>query len=134
MELQVGVKVFLRNNEGKYLLVQRSLLKYPEVPNRWDAVGGRIDIGTPLLDNLAREVKEETSLTITSSPQLIAAQDILRTPGKHVVRLTYIATIEGEPKLSEENDAYGWYTVQEMKTLAGLDLYARDILPLLITE
>lgn len=60
MELQVGVKILLRNNEGKYLLVRRSSEKYPEVGHyQWDIVGGRIDPGFPLLDNLNREIKEE---------------------------------------------------------------------------
>lgn len=52
MELQVGVKVLLKNPEGKYLLVKRSNKKYPEVGATWDIVGGRIDPGLPLLENL----------------------------------------------------------------------------------
>jgi len=49
MELQVGVKILLKNSEGKYLLIRRSAEKYPEVGARWDIVGGRID-GEPKLD------------------------------------------------------------------------------------
>src|SRR5438045_4204831 len=99
MELQVGVKIILQNKEGKILLLERNLEKYPEVgkQNRWDIVGGRIDIGVPLLENLKREIFEETKLDLKAEPKLIAAQDILRVPGKHVVRLTYTANIEGEP-------------------------------------
>ena len=59
MELQVGVKVFLKNLQGKYLLVRRSPKKYPEVGALWDIVGGRINPGSPLLENLKREKKEE---------------------------------------------------------------------------
>src|SRR3989338_7224600 len=68
IELQVGVKILLRNNEGKYLLLKRSPEKYPEIGARWDIVGGRIDAGTPLIENLRREVKEETGLEISSEP------------------------------------------------------------------
>lgn len=128
-QLQVGVKVFLRNAEGKYLLLQRSVSKYPEIPNRWDIVGGRIEVGTPLLDNLTREVFEETGMKISSEPKLIAAQDILRTPDRHVVRLTYIAeTYDKKPMLSDENDDFGWYTVAEMRALIGVDIYAKEII------
>ena len=56
MELQVGVKVLLKNPEGKYLLLQRNIEKYPEMKNRshWDIVGGRINLGTELIANLKR--------------------------------------------------------------------------------
>jgi 8-oxo-dGTP pyrophosphatase MutT (NUDIX family) len=131
MELQVGVKVYLRNAEGKFLLLQRSLTKYPEVPNRWDIIGGRIDVGTSLLPNLDRELWEETGLKMSTVPKLIAAQDILRIPGRHVVRLTYIAeTNEIKPTLSDEHDDFGWFTVAEMQTMDGFDMYAKEILPL----
>lgn len=131
MELQVGVKVYLRNADGKFLLLQRSLTKYPEVPNRWDIVGGRIDIGTPLLANLEREVWEETGMKMIGEPKLIAAQDILRIPGRHVVRLTYIAdTHDTQPTLSDEHDDFGWFTVAEMQGMDDFDTYAKEVLRL----
>lgn len=37
--LQVGVKVLLGDNDGRYLLLRRSLEKYPEIKGRWDIVG-----------------------------------------------------------------------------------------------
>lgn len=130
--LQVGVKVLLKNKQGKYLLLKRSAKKYPEVNNLWDIAGGRIEPGTPLLENLRREVAEETGLILTSGPQLIAAQDILKNPKKHIVRLTYIADIEGEPVLDkEEHDEYKWLTLEEIKNLKGLDSYLKKILALL---
>lgn len=129
MILQVGVKAFLKNKEGKFLLIKRSPVKYPEVPNPWDIVGGRIDPGSPLLENLKREVAEETGLKIISEPRLISAQDILRIEGKHIVRLSYIAETEGEPVLdTSENTEYCWLTIDELKKQAGLDEYVREIL------
>ena len=130
MELQVGVKVLLKNKEGKFLLLKRNREKYPEMPTMdlWDIVGGRIVIGTPLLENLKREVKEETGLDLVDTPKLVAAQDILRLSAKHVVRLTYTATIEGEPKLDDDHVDYDWFTVEEMKKLPDLDIYFTEIL------
>lgn len=130
MELQVGVKILLRNSQGKYLLVRRSLEKYPEVgDHQWDIVGGRIDPGFPLLDNLKREIKEEIGLDLVNEPRLVAAQDILRISDRHVVRLTYVGEIHGEPKLDpDEHSEYGWFTLHEMKNLQGLDLYFKEIL------
>ncbi|KKU68198.1 MAG: ADP-ribose pyrophosphatase [Parcubacteria group bacterium GW2011_GWA2_47_16] len=120
MILQVGVKVFLKNQEGKYLLIKRSPVKYPDVKDPWDIVGGRIDSGSPLLENLKREVKEETGLEITSEPRLLAAQDIIPNSEKHVVRLTYVADTKGEPVLdTSENTEYKWVTIEGGKNKTG---------------
>jgi len=129
MILQVGVKIFLQNEEGKYLIVHRSAAKYPEVKDPWDIVGGRMNPGLPLFENLKREVREETQLEIISAPRLIAAQDILRGAEKHVVRLSYIGETRGEPKLdTEENDAYKWVSINEMRSQPDLDRYVKEII------
>ncbi|MGC9968725.1 MAG: NUDIX hydrolase [Minisyncoccia bacterium] len=128
MELQVGVKAFLKNKDGKYLLVRRSSEKYPEVGAKWDIVGGRIIPGTPLLLNLKREIKEEVNLDLTETPKLVAAQDILRVPGRHVVRLTYSGNIDGQPKLNDDHTEYGWFIIEEIKKLENLDAYFKELL------
>ena len=127
IELQVGVKILLANAQGKYLLMRRSPIKYPET-QKWDIPSGRIDPGSTLMDNLAREVREETGLAIIGTPRLIAAQDILKNPERHVVRLTYVGSTEGEPVLSEEHTEYGWYTVSEMTALDSLDSFVKKII------
>lgn len=130
MELQVGVKILLKSSEGKYLLVRRSPEKYPEVgKHQWDIVGGRIDPGIPLLENLRREIKEEIGMDIEKEPKLIAAQDILRIPGRHVIRLSYIGEANGEPKVdNEELIESRWLTIEEIKKLDGLDIYFKELL------
>ena len=129
MEIQVGVKVLLKNSEGKYLLVRRSPKKYPEVGSVWDIVGGRINPGSPLLENLKREVKEEVNLDLVKAPKLIAAQDILRVAGRHVVRLTYLGEIEGEPKIDEEHSEFGWFSLEEIKKMGEeIDNYFKELL------
>ena len=131
--LQVGVKILLKNSENKYLLVRRNPKKYPEIGPKWDIVGGRIDIGTPLLENLQREVKEETALEIIGTPRLISGQDILgieRFPGRHVVRLTYVGNTAGTPVIDEESLEWKWFTESEIKALplAELDKFFVEIL------
>ena len=126
MELQVGVKVLLKNLEGKFLLIRRSPEKYDS--DKWDIPGGRIDPGSDLLKNLVREVKEETGLEMTSIPKLIAAQDIMASEERHVVRLTYLGSAEGEPQLSDEHTEYKWMTLPRMRKLQNLDRYLKTIL------
>ena len=52
MQLQVGVKILLKNREGKFLLMRRSEEKYRDVLQKWDIPGGRIDPGKPLMENI----------------------------------------------------------------------------------
>lgn len=129
-KLQVGVKVLLKNKEGKFLLVHRSRNKYPEKENPWDIVGGRINPGETLINNLAREVKEEIGLNLVSEPKLVAAQDILREDNVHIVRLTYLGEAEGEVKLDiEENDQHEWFTWTQIESMQDeLNKYLQAIL------
>jgi ADP-ribose pyrophosphatase YjhB (NUDIX family) len=130
--LQVGVKVFLKNSEGKYLLLKRNMQKYKGAKGSWDIVGGRIEPGTPLVENLKREIREETQLEFVSEPRLIYAQDILHFPEKHVVRLTYLADLAhdaSEPILDmSENLEYRWLSVKEMKKQQDMDIYVKEVL------
>ena len=129
INLQVGVKAFLKNKDGKYLLLKRSADKYKNTKGVWDIVGGRIDPGIKLIENLKREIFEETKLELTSGPELIAAQDIIPNSEKHVVRLTYVADISGEPVLdTSENVEFKWLTMDEMKKQEDLDIYVKEIL------
>ncbi|KKU93997.1 MAG: NUDIX hydrolase [Candidatus Jorgensenbacteria bacterium GW2011_GWA1_48_13] len=129
IKLQVGVKILLKNKDGRYLLLRRSLTKYPEIVGRWDIVGGRIEPGKNLIENLKREMKEETGLELTGEPKLIAAQDIMRDNNHHVVRLTYLGETDGEVVLdTSENDAYKWYSWEELVRLENVDMYFREVL------
>ena len=126
MELQVGVKIILQNTEGKYLMLLRSAIKYPEAGAKWEIAGGRINPGTSLLENLKREVIEETGLEVKGEPKLIAAQDILKT--KHIVRLTYTGHADGEVKLSDEHTEFKWVGLEELKKLEPMDRYVKELL------
>jgi ADP-ribose pyrophosphatase YjhB (NUDIX family) len=126
--LQVGVKAFLRNQEGKYLLLRRNPEKYKDVKGSWDIVGGRINPGSSLFENLKREVAEETKLKIVSEPKLIAAQDILHRAGKHVVRLTYVATAIGDVVIDiAENTEFKWLTIEELRVQDELDVFVKEL-------
>ncbi len=125
--LQVGVKVLLQDDDGKYLLIRRSQEKYPEVENPWDIPGGRIDVGSPLLENLRREVTEETGLKVLGVPHLVDAQDILR-PDKHVVRLTYVAQATGHPQLSADHTEFQWLGAKDALELQGIDPFVAETL------
>ncbi|MFA5840856.1 MAG: NUDIX domain-containing protein [Candidatus Paceibacterota bacterium] len=127
MELQVGVKILLKNKDGKYLVLFRSLGSAPKSGQHWDIAGGRINAGSSLIENLKREVIEEAGLEIIGEPKLITAQDIFK-PDKHVVRLTYAGFADGEVKLSEEHSDYKWASLEEVKNLEPMDKYFKEVL------
>lgn len=129
MELRVGVKILLKNREGKYLVLKRSEEKYPEVEKQWDIPGGRIDPGATLVENLVREVMEETGLKVESEPRLLFAQDIIKQDkGKHVVRLTYLGEADGKVVLSDEHTGFQWLSLAEIARIPELDRYFREVL------
>ena len=127
MILQVGVKALIKNGKGQYLFSRRSERMEAEIEPHWDIPGGRIDPAERLEQALAREIAEETNLTLSGVPQLIAAQDIL-VPAKdlHVVRLTYVANAHGEIAVSDEHQEYAWMT-QDEALASHLDPYIREV-------
>ncbi|MEK7128620.1 MAG: NUDIX domain-containing protein [Patescibacteria group bacterium] len=127
LQLQVGVKILLKNQESKYLVICRSAEKYPKVGRQWELAGGRIIPGSSLIENIKREVREETGLEITSEPRLIAAQDIIKSH-KHIVRLTYTGEARGEVRLSDEHTDYKWLSLREISVLEPLDEYLKEVL------
>lgn len=126
--LQIGVKAFIANRNGEYLILKRSQLKYPLIRNNWDIPGGRIIPGTTLVENLKREIFEETGLKIFGKPKLIGAQDIIRPREKHIVRLTFIVKAKGRPKLDNESVSFKWLSLKEMLALKELDEYSREVI------
>lgn len=128
MDLQVGVKVFIKNKEGNFLILKRNVDQYKEVKNLWDIPGGRIKSGFSLFDNLKREVKEETNLDLLENLKLVFAQDIIR-KDKHVVRLTYIGEADGQFVLDNtENVDFRWVSLKELKELRGFCEFAKEVL------
>lgn len=130
MNLQVGVKVLIEKG-GKYLFLRRSQAFKPG-PQKWDIPGGRIEPDELLSDALAREVREETGLTLGSTLELLAAQDIFAADKDiHVVRLTYRVRAEdneGDVVISDEHDDYKWMTRAEVLSEEQLDSYLHEVL------
>ncbi len=137
MELQVGVKILLENEEGKFLVLRRNPEKYPWSKDKdsYDIVGGRITTGVPLMQNLRREVKEEVGLKLKEKPELISAQDIIKPEqDRHVIRLTYLGLAEGEVRLSEEHSEYKWMDIDEILALESMDDYSKEVISKLFVE
>jgi 8-oxo-dGTP diphosphatase len=130
MKLQVGVKALVRDEQGRYLFLQRSKVLPTGEAEAWDIPGGRLaaDEDVTLEQALRREILEETGLRMADQPQLLAAQDILHKQiDLHVVRLTYTVQASGELVLSEEHQKSAWLTLQEARKLKT-DPYLKELL------
>lgn len=77
----------------KIVLVQRA-----RPPLGWALPGGFVDEGEPLHDACAREVKEETGLTVDLTEQFFTYSDPARDPRRHTITTVYIGWAEGTPK------------------------------------
>ena len=128
MKLQIGVKVLIENDDGLYLLVQRSEPLSDGTGIKWDIPGGRINSNELLVDALAREVKEEVNIKLNGAVNLLDAQDIMLTElGLHVVRLTYSTKLNDSVELGTEHQSFKWVTVGDALSLK-VDPYLRSVL------
>lgn len=138
MNLQVGVKLLLKNAKDEYLVLKRTARLSTDVTDEksWDLVGGRIEAGELLHDALSREIKEEIGYTIPIHPVLLAAQDIvLSDKNVHVVRLTYTATVmeDFEVLLDKEHSEYKWVDIETLRLL-NIDPHAKTAIELIVSD
>jgi 8-oxo-dGTP diphosphatase len=127
MEIEISLKALIKDS-GKYLFLKRAKPYPQENECRWDVPGGRLIPGEKIPDALAREIKEETAMLMSSAPNIINAQDILRVAGKHTIRLAFLSEAKGQINLDpSEHSEYKWLTISEaLKT--HHDLYLTPVL------
>lgn len=119
-ELRVGCSaVIFDDAREKVLLTQRA------DNGRWCLPGGHMESGESAAEACEREVLEETGLKVEairllgvySNPdQLVIYKD----GGKafFVVLNFEVRILAGEPGLSDETTAFGWFTVDEMESMS----------------
>ncbi len=114
----LGIKVLLRDNEGKVLLLER------QQGACWDLPGGRLQKGETVLETLQREVEEETGLKGLdgASPiDMILTNIRIPTSGGEVglILSIYHCDISPSftPRLSAEHTNFGWFSFYEMAQL-----------------
>ena len=93
-------KGFIVDDEGKVLLLKRGMTA-PSFPGKWDLPGGHIHNGESKEKGLAREIVEETGLTINNPVSY----------GYSSIPNQFFFVIEnwnGDVKLSFEHDDFAW--------------------------
>jgi 8-oxo-dGTP pyrophosphatase MutT (NUDIX family) len=93
----------------------------------WEVVSGRLHPGEDLLDALAREVVEETQLTVRVNPEPVDAYAMARGSEPLVLVLYRADWLTGEVVLSAEHDAFEWWTPAELRERSTLSRLADAI-------
>ena len=62
----LGVDLWIRNSEGKYLIQKRSMLKN-RLPGKWMATGGSVLSGEVGINAVSREAFEELGIKVDAS-------------------------------------------------------------------
>ncbi|MDD2907233.1 MAG: NUDIX hydrolase [Candidatus Gracilibacteria bacterium] len=135
-------RTFLRNNEGKYLMVRHNKKDY------WTLPGGHIEEGEDIYKAIKREIKEELNLEIKilgnkigfeienikekPAPICIYKIDFLNGNGKNIKKIEYIFLSEiksGEIKIQDEEIAeYRFFSKDEVLNLDSTFLQIKEIL------
>ena len=116
--LTVDCVVFRKSeNDTHILFVKR---KNDPFKGKWALPGGFLDEGEDLAVGAARELKEETGLTITNLEQLAAFGKPGRDPRQHTVSIAYVAYAEAEAVAVGADDAEEaeWFPVTALPELA----------------
>jgi 8-oxo-dGTP pyrophosphatase MutT (NUDIX family) len=110
------------------LLVEGKVVLLRNERNEWELPGGRMDAGETPPQTLKREFEEELSIRV--EPLGIIDSYVFEViPTKFVSIVTYGCRLLGEfkPAVSDEHDAYGLHSLDELERIPLPAGYARSI-------
>jgi 8-oxo-dGTP diphosphatase len=111
IEVAVGV---IFNDQGKVLVGQR--IVQDQYFEKWEFPGGKLEAGESATQALARELKEELSIEVQSSQDLMTLDHDY--PDRHVKLYVRIVDAYSGEVTSSEGQAIKWVT---LSALQGLD-------------
>jgi ADP-ribose pyrophosphatase YjhB (NUDIX family) len=112
--------------EGKVLALRRAASNLAG-PGLWECVSGRVEHGEDPLLAVAREIVEESALTVTIDPRPLTSYSAQRRGQPMVVILYRAEYVSGEVRLSDEHDAFAWLDGEEFARQSTLTPLARAV-------
>ena len=117
----LAVRLLLFNNLGEVLLLKRSLYSKTN-PGKWELPGGKIDHGEPFDTALAREMLEETGLTVWILHAAGTAEQ--QVPDWHVIHLVMTGEIvSGTVRVSDEHEEFRWVAPDRLPQMELADWF-----------
>lgn len=112
--IQVVAKAILFDQEKVLVLKRSSQERKSKEAKVWDFPGGSLEPSEPVMKALAREVEEETGLTIKVIAPAYVYDEIQHE--KHLIIIKF-ACIEpvGEVQLSDEHQSFHWVRLVDLE-------------------
>jgi 8-oxo-dGTP diphosphatase len=99
IEKKITVVAAVVERNGRFLCVQRGVSDKVYLSDKWEFPGGKIEVGETETEALAREIKEELSMTLLIGPKLMVVDHLY--PDFLLCMHVYRCTSPDEPQLHE---------------------------------
>ena len=107
----------IRNQQGKYLLVQRSAGM--NHPLKWEFPGGKLEPKEDAGEAIQRELKEELDVEVIPGRRLTTVS--WEYPGKKIGLIPIICELRFNQISLKEHRQYAWYSLEEIRKLNILE-------------
>ena len=124
----VGVGGIVLSGDGRVLLVKRA---HPPLQGEWSLPGGGVEVGETLEAAVAREVLEETGMSVSVGPLVEVLDRIEHAEGRveyHFVILDYLChPIDDRLVSGSDADDVRWVRVDELESYRPTEALRRVI-------
>ncbi|HEY8999224.1 MAG TPA: NUDIX hydrolase [Candidatus Saccharimonadales bacterium] len=127
--MKIVAKALITGKQGDILVLRRSAT-HPRFAHHFDFPGGEVEANESPALAVAREVKEETGLTIDPSELSLLFDKKVDDGLRHVLFIVEL-TVTPDISLSWEHDDYAWFTKSKLLTEplpSGVDSYYADVI------
>lgn len=121
----IAVSIFIFRGD-KVLTLQRSR-RALAAPSIWEVVSGRVEAAEDPFAAAAREVREETGLSVALCPRPYDAYRAKRLEEPMLVLVYRADHLAGEVQLSEEHDAFEWIDPRDFAQRCSLPRLVRAL-------
>lgn len=124
----VVVNGFLKNSEGRYLILKRSEREIA-FPGKWGVPGGKVEGKDGVKETLKKEFLEETGLEIRDDMDFFGDYEFTRPDGFHVVGMRFICRCDSEEVHIDERDftEYAWVNLDELDKYDLIEGVKKDL-------